>query len=75
MIPLASVSWEAASESNGTPDQNNGLFCPLTLSYGHVEGARQGEIIRGLTEPRDELPADVSELAKALVREMRGAEG
>ena len=30
MIPLASVSWEAASESDGTPDQNNGLFCPLT---------------------------------------------
>ena len=31
MIPLASVSWEAASESDSTPDQNNGLFCPLTL--------------------------------------------
>ena len=57
--------------------QNLGHEKVLTtfLSYGHVEGARQGEIIRGLTEPGDELPADVSELAKALVREMRGAEG
>ena len=26
------MSWEAASESDSTPDQNNGLFCPLTLS-------------------------------------------
>ena len=27
------MSWEAASESDGTPDQNNGLFCPLTMEY------------------------------------------
>ena len=31
MMSLASVSWEAASESDGTPDQNNGLFWPLTV--------------------------------------------
>ena len=36
MIPLASVSWEAASESDSTPDQNNGLFCPLLLAL--IEG-------------------------------------
>ena len=35
MIPLATRSWEATSESDGTPDQNNGLFWPLTAP-GHT---------------------------------------
>ena len=28
MIPLASASWGATSESDGTPNQNNGLLRP-----------------------------------------------
>ena len=31
MSPLSSVSWGAVSESDGTPDQNNGLLWPLTF--------------------------------------------
>ena len=42
------------------------------LNYGQVESHRQGEIIRGLGAPQVAAQADVSELAKALVREMRG---
>ena len=42
------------------------------LSYGQVESPRQGEIIRGLAGPQVGRQADVSELAKALMREMRG---
>ena len=45
MIPLASVSWEVASESDGTPDQNNGLFCPLTLII-HYRG--DIEVLQGV---------------------------
>lgn len=41
------------------------------LSYGQVEGVRQGEIIHSLASPRVVQP-DVNELAKALVRQMRG---
>ena len=33
MIPLASVSGEAASEPDRTPYQNNGLLCPLTIKW------------------------------------------
>ncbi len=43
------------------------------LSYGQVESPRQGEIIRGLATPQVAMQSDVSELAKALVREMRGS--
>ena len=55
--------------------QNLGHDKVLTtfLSYGQVEIPRQGEIIRGLAAPQVAVQADVSELAKALVREMRGA--
>ena len=54
--------------------QNLGHDKVLTtfLSYGQVESPRQGEIIRGLGTPQVAGQADVSELAKALVREMRG---
>ena len=31
MSPLSSVSWGAVSESDGTPDQNNGLLWPLAF--------------------------------------------
>ena len=46
MIPLASVSWEAASESDGTPNQNNGLLCPLTedLRYWAPHPANRTEV-------------------------------
>ena len=53
--------------------QNLGHDKVLTtfLSYGQVESLRQGEIIRALAIPQAPKQADVSELAKALVREMR----
>ena len=53
--------------------QNLGHDKVLTtfLSYGQVESSRQGEIIRGLAIPQAHKQADVSELAKALVLEMR----
>lgn len=53
--------------------QNLGHDKVLTtfLSYGQVESPRQGEIIRGLAAPPLAVQAYVSELAKALVREMR----
>lgn len=41
------------------------------LSYGQVASPRQAEIIRRLAAPQVALQRDVSELAKALVREMR----
>lgn len=55
--------------------QNLGHDKVLTtfLSYGQVESARQGEIIRGLATPQLAMQPDVSALAKALAREMREA--
>ena len=55
--------------------QNLGHDKVLTtfLSYGQVESPRQGEIIRALAAPHVGGQPDVSELAKALVREMRGS--
>jgi site-specific recombinase XerD len=43
------------------------------MSYGQVETPRQGAIIRGLAKPQVVSKPDVSELAKALMREMRDA--
>jgi integrase len=53
--------------------QNLGHDKVLTtfISYGQIEKPRQGEIIRSLSTPQITMPADVSELAKALVKEMR----
>jgi integrase len=53
--------------------QNLGHDKVLTtfLSYGQVEGSRQGEIIRGLAAPHPPSPSGISEFAKAVVREMR----
>ncbi len=53
--------------------QNLGHEKVLTtfLSYGQVESPRQGAIIRGLATPQLAVQPDVSELAKALAREMR----
>ena len=53
--------------------QNLGHDKVLTtfLSYGQVESPRQGEIIRGLAAPQLAGQADVSALARAVVREMR----
>jgi len=53
--------------------QNLGHDKVLTtfLSYGQVESPRQGEIIRGLAAPQFATLSDVSEIAKAVVREMR----
>ncbi len=54
--------------------QNLGHDKVLTtfLNYGQVESPRQGEIIRELGRPQVARHADLSDFAKALVREMRG---
>lgn len=41
------------------------------LSYGQVEGNRQGEIIKALANPQVAPQQDLSLLAKALIREMQ----
>ena len=53
--------------------QNLGHEGVLTtfLSYGQVASRRQGEIIRGQTTLQLAPQPDISELAKALLREMR----
>ncbi len=53
--------------------QNLGHEKVLTtfLSYGGVECQRQGEIIRDLATPQLVTQPDVSELAKAIFREIR----
>ncbi len=53
--------------------QNLGHDKVLTtfLSYGQVESPRQGEIIRGLAAPQLATLSDASEIARAVVREMR----
>lgn len=53
--------------------QNLGHDKVLTtlLSYGQVADRRQGEIIRGLATPQPATQSDFSEIAKAVVREMR----
>jgi len=53
--------------------QNLGHDKVLTtfLSYGQVERARQGEIIRGLAAPQLAMQANFAEIAKAVVREIR----
>ena len=55
--------------------QNLGHEKVLTtfLSYGQVESPRQGQIIRELGAPQVAVQPDVSELAKAVMREMRGS--
>ena len=57
--------------------QNLGHDKVLTtfMSYGQVESPRQGEIIRGLATAHGARQADMNELAKALVREMRDSIG
>ena len=52
--------------------QNLGHEAVLTtfLSYGQVAGRRQGEIMRSVATPQLTAQPDVSELAKALLREM-----
>jgi integrase len=57
--------------------QNLGHDKVLTtfLSYGQVASPRQGEIIRGLAAPHVAAQAGVSELAKAIIREMQNAAG
>lgn len=55
--------------------QNLGHEQVLTtfLSYGEVASQRQGEIMHTLATPqRQELQSSISELAKALARELRG---
>ena len=56
--------------------QNLGHEKVLTtfLSYGEVAGRRQGEIIRGLATPRHSMQSDFSEIAKAVIRELRESE-
>lgn len=56
--------------------QNLGHEGVLTtfLSYGEVASYRQGEIIQGLATPRRTMQLDSSEIAKAVVRELRESE-
>ncbi|MFN0300449.1 MAG: tyrosine recombinase XerC, partial [Burkholderiales bacterium] len=56
--------------------QNLGHEKVLTtfLSYGQVESSRQGEIIRGLTTPQFARQPNATEIAKAIVREMRDSD-
>lgn len=56
--------------------QNIGHDGVLTTfySYGEVSTSRQGEIIKSLAHAQPAQPAGVSELAKAIVREMRESE-
>ena len=56
--------------------QNLGHEKVLTtfLSYGEVENTRQGELIRTLSTHSPTARSGVSELAKALVRELRDSE-
>lgn len=53
--------------------QNLGHEGVLTtfLSYGQVASRRQGEIMRSVAMPQFAMPPGVSELVKAVVREMR----
>ena len=56
--------------------QNLGHEDVLTTftSYGEVGNQRQGEIIRGLATPQHPDTSGVTELAKALARELRQSE-
>jgi integrase len=55
--------------------QNLGHEGVLTtfLSYGAVADLRQGEIMHGLATPKPAMQSNISELAKAIAREMRDA--
>lgn len=55
--------------------QNLGHEKVLTTftSYGEVSCQRQGEIIRGLATPQQAVQPDVSELARAIAREIRSS--
>lgn len=55
--------------------QNLGHESPMTAfrSYGEVACQRQGEIIRELAMPQQSMRSDIHELAKAVVRELRGS--
>ncbi|MBX9871104.1 MAG: hypothetical protein K2X75_03820 [Burkholderiaceae bacterium] len=55
--------------------QNLGHEKVLTtfLSYGQVASPRQGQIIRALASPQATAQPGVTELARALMREMRVA--
>ena len=47
MTQLASISGEAASESDGTPDQNNDLFMlPLVPAFVHQRVINSGGKLR-----------------------------
>jgi integrase len=56
--------------------QNLGHEGVLTTfySYGEVADRRQGEIIRGLATPRHAMQSDLSEIAKAVLREIHELE-
>jgi integrase/recombinase XerD len=56
--------------------QNLGHERVLTTfySYGEVGDRRQGEIIRDLAKPAQAEGPDVEEIAKAVVRKLRGSE-
>ena len=73
LVRLGQVTCKTPEEFKAW-SQNLGHDKVLTtfLSYGQVESARQGEIIRGLAAtPQLATQPDFSEFAKAVVREMR----
>jgi integrase len=55
--------------------QNLGHDKVLTtlLSYGQVESARQGEIIRGLAKPQQVMQSDANEIAEAVFKKLRAS--
>jgi integrase len=75
LVRLGQTSCQYAEQLKAW-SQNLGHEKVLTTlySYGHVENQRQGEIIKGLAKPQPKVPADVTQLAKAIAQEMRLSE-
>ena len=69
VVCITPEDFKAWSQNLG----HEGVLTTFT-SYGEVGNRRQGEIIRGLGTPQHTVPPDVTELAKAVVREMRESE-
>ena len=75
LVRLGEVVYKTAEDFKAL-SQNLGHEGVLTTfySYGEVGNRRQGEIIRGLGTPQHTMPTDVTELIKAVVRELRESE-
>ncbi len=73
LAAMDSLSEDERRAGTKAWSQNLGHEGVLTtfLSYGQVADRRQGEIMRSVAMPQLTAQPDVSELAKALFREMR----